>query len=532
MNSVSPRIADYADTSQCLALIQALNPTDLDDTQAAIGGVLEGMLARPPEPAGHLQVLEQIRPTLDFVQSQAAQRYASRPLPPASGEEDTLQRVVRLWELMQHNYAQVTQRSALDPGFNERRALIAQRRLQYHALSMMEFFRARREMQPGMWHTLHQVYLSAERAGAADVRVADPLNEVWGAQSANECYVAMLLIDAASPYSRTPREFAWLARWAQRFAPYCVLLKEIEPGKGSQYALDLEGDHGLRPVGTLLPGAQARGLNTKKLASHIHAVVSQLKKGVAAASLGLGDDCVQPACARLLVSLYRPWGLASAGRKFPRRSLRGQVQIATDPMAVAFFLEGREFTQPFDARRSNFSETMVMRTFGERAEQTDTELLHRAMQLGFVQEAWDVADQSVAGYRLTRQQGDSRIEHRQLIGLRATSNDKMLLAEVSWLQYQQAGALYAGVSLMPGPPQVAAVRLHLNERSARDRYRLGFIIPGVPALKTDATLILPAGWFLAGRRVEVYTEQGWFARLVKLVARGSNFDRVSFSREE
>lgn len=532
---ISPSTVDHTQASQCLALIQSLNPTDLDDSQRKLSGLLEGMLARSPEPVAHLQVLEHLRPTLDFVLSQLAQRYASRPLPPSSAEEETLHCVVRLWELMQHNYAQVSQRAAMDPAFNERRALIAQRRLQYQSHCMMEFFRARREMPSGLWHMFHQVFLSAERAGVADVRVPDSLNEVWGAQSANECYVAMLLIDAASPCSRTPREFAWLARWAQRFAPYCSLGQDTGSDKDTVYALDLEADHGLRPAGSLMPGAQIRGLATKKLASHIQAVVSQLKKGVAAASLGLGEDCVQPACARLLVSLYRPWGHATAGRKFQRRALRGQVQIATDPLAVAFFLEGREFVQPFDVRRSNFQDTMAMRTFGDRVElePSESDLAIRAMQLGFAQETWDIADQSVAGYRLLRQHGDSRIEHRQLIGLRPSTNQKMLVAEVSWLQYQQAGALQCGVSMMPGPPQVIAVRLQINDRSAaRERYRLGFVIPAVPALKTDMTLILPAGWFLSGRRVEIHADTPWFAKLVKLVSRGSNFDRVSFVRED
>ncbi|MDB5802631.1 MAG: hypothetical protein JWL63_3570 [Rhodocyclales bacterium] len=527
---------DFSQSSQCLAALRALNPTDVDDSMAVMAFVLDGMCAHPPEPTDHLQVLEEMRTTLDFVMSQASQRYVARPLPPASEEDERLQRVVTGWTTMAKSYALIAQRSAMDPGFVDKRALLAHRRIQYCALAMVENFRARREMPPGLWRNLHGLFAASERASLSDVRVPDALNEVWGAQSAQECYVALLLVDAAMPSGRTPRELVWIMRWAQRFAPYCVVQADSEPrpDKATQFALDINADHGLRPIGLIVPEAPVRGIDTKRLANHIQAVVAQLKKGVSPASLGLGDDCVQPACSRLLVSLYRPWGHAAAGRKFPRRRLSSKVQLCVDQQTIAFFLEGREFSQPSDARVTSFSDTQVMRTFGERVESeiTPEYLVKRAAQLGYAQEeVWQVTDQSVAGYRLARSQGDSRVEHRQLVGLRATPAAAMLLAEVSWLQYQHNGTLQAGVSLLPGPPKVMAVRLHLGDRSARERYRLGFMVPGIDALKTEVSLIVPSGWFLANRRVEIYEEGPWYARMVKLVSRGANFDRITFTRE-
>jgi cyclic-di-GMP-binding protein len=538
MNTVLPRphpAIDYAQPSQCLAALHALNTTATDDAQRTLSGLLHGMANHPPPPGEHLHILEEMRPTLDFVLAHASQRYASRALPPSSGEENTLEQTVALWQDMARNYGVVFERSLADPAFRERRALLAQRHIQYTAQAMVEYFRARREMAPDLWRLLHGRFLEAERGGVADVRVPDPLNETWGAQSAQEAYVAMLLIDAAGPYSRSPREFTWLVRWAHRFAPYC-LLRPITEGDAAHalYALDPAADHGLRPWVQLAPAVGLRGLDTQKLAAHIHAVVGQLKKGVAAASLGLGEDCVQPACARLLVSLYRPWGMASAGRKFPRRRHHGLVRICTDLQGVAFFLEGHEFVQPNDPRRTSFSQTQVFRVFGARAEGNvnSEELQQRALQLGFVQEGWDVLDQSVAGYRLTREAGESRIEHRQLVGLHPGNGEGMLLAEISWMQYMRNGTLQAGTNVLPGPPQVAAVKLHLNERSVRERYRLGFMVPAVPSMKTEMTLIVPAGWFMADRIVEVqHGDTPWFARMDKLVSRGSNFDRVSFTRQ-
>ncbi|MET7015963.1 hypothetical protein [Uliginosibacterium flavum] len=521
-------------------MLQSISVTDLEESGRTLACLLEGMAVASPPPQGQLQVLEEARPTLDYVLGEVAKRYASRPLPPSGVEEETLRQVVRLWSLMATNYGFVAQRYALEggDGLNEHRSLLLQRRLRYHTLAMTEYFRARQEMPENLWLDLHKLYLSAERAGVAQTRVPDALNETWGAQSPLECYVAMLLTDAASPYSRTPREFIWVVRWAQRFAPYCTLQEGAVRESVNLYLLESDADHGLRPAVSVPPGATVRSLDTSKLASHIQAVVAQLKTGVSAASLGLGEDCVQPACARLLVSLYRPWGLASSGRKFPRRLIHGQVQVCTDPVAVAYFLTGKKFEQPEDQQihYNDFTRTEAMLTLGERAEESDPsdeQLEARALALGYIQESWGVLDQSVAGFRLMRQEGESRIDHRQLIGVRPHPNERMLLAEISWLQFQQDGCLCAGISLMPGPPIVLPVRLIVPERSnVRERFRLGFLIPGVPSLKTEPSLIIPAGWYVSGRQLEVQGESLWKARMTHLLTRGANFDRISFAREE
>ena len=533
---------DYDSPQQCLAALRRINPTDTEEAGGTLSQLLEGMAVASPDPLGHLQVLEEMRTTLDFVLETISKRYASRPLPPLSGEDETFRQVVRMWNLMATNYGFVSQRASLstDPAvvatLGEKRALIAHRRIQYHAQAMMEFFRARREMPEGIWRDLHALHIANERAGVANVRVPDSLNEVWGAQSPLEAYLTMLLVDAASPYSRTTREFTWVVRWAARFAPYCQLESHFVGEKNGFYALNTNSDHGLKPANLLAPEIHSRSLTTSKLAAHIQAVVGQLKKGVAASSLGLGDDCIQPACARLLVSLYRPWGLAAAGRKFPRRRYRGQVQLSADPNAIAFFLTGESFEQPTETsvRTLDFTRTEAMLTLGEMVSRqaSENDINERALQLGYVKETWEILDQSVAGFRLVRVRGDSRVEHRQLVGLSVSDADKMLLAEISWLQYQHNGALHTGISLMPGPPQVTSVRLLINEKSTRDRYRIGFMIPGVPSLHTDPTLVVPSGWFMADRIIEVQGESVWYARMHKLVSRGTNFDRVSFSREE
>lgn len=535
----TPPGIDFNQPTLCKALLRSINVTDLDAAAQMLLQLLEGMAVASQPPGMHLQILEEVRPMLDYVQGEISRRYASRPLPPSSSEEATLQQVVRLWSLMVGNYGFVAQRAALASGSHveDNRALLAHRRISYQALAMTEFFRARQEIPANFWLDLHTLFISAERAGVSQIRVPDALNETWGAQSPQEAYVAFLLVDTSSPYSRTPREFLWTTRWSQRFAPYCSLLDDPSEADTNNYILDPAADHGLRPASALQRQTGQRLLNTAKLAAHIQAVVGQLKNGVAAASLGLGDDCVQPACARLIISLYRPWGLAASGRKFPRKPSQGEAQICSDPAGVVFFLTGSAFEYPDEerVRYSDFTRTEAMLALGERVEQAelnDAQLTEKALQLGYMLEHWEILDHSVAGFRLARAQGASRLDHRQLIGVRASSKDRMLLAEISWLQYRRGGELSCGISLMPGPPVPFPVRrIDPKRPSAAARFKIGFLVPGVPALKAEPTLIVPAGWYLSDRRVEVHAENPWFARMTRLLSRGANFDRVAFSRE-
>ncbi|GAA5174974.1 hypothetical protein GCM10025771_05970 [Niveibacterium umoris] len=525
---------DFSNPDTCLAWLASLNPTNLHEAHSALSAMFSALAETPPLPARHLEVLEAARSPVEFVQTELARRYAARPLPPVSQEDETLRIVLELWQHMLRSYTLIAQRSALDPAFIDRRPMLAQRRIHYHGALIIEYFRARREVPPGMWSELHRLYGAAEDWSVATVRVAEPLNETWRAQSCAEAYIAILLTDASNPYGRTPREFTWILRWAQRFAPHCSIHTDVSVDEKSAYAIDLSQDFGLRPIAVATAGKSLRRVDSQRLAAHIQAVVAQFKRGASPASLGLGEDCVQPACARLLVSLYRPWGLAAAGRRFPRRSSAGSIQIATDLPSIGFFVAGRPFEQPSEMRAGTFRDTMSVYTIGEQVEsaaRSEAETYARAAQLGLVLEHWEIADQSLQGFRIARHTSGSRIDHRQLVALRPADGENFLLAEISWLMYRGNGQLLAGVSLMAGVPQMVGARIrNANGVGLRENYHQAFILPAVPALKSESSLVIPAGWYQADRVIDVHGEKPFTARILRLVARGTTFDRVTFER--
>lgn len=525
---------DYAQPAACLDQLQKLHPIDFRSTHETLARIVHGLLAARPAPNQHLEVLEAARDTLNFAQGEMARAYTARPLPPGRDGENMLERVVGLWQAMAQSYAAIAEADAHVGTLEDQRALLAQRRVSYAGLALIEHFRAHRELPAGLWRAVHASYADAVRDGLAGVRVADALNEVWRAQSPREAYVAVLLVELANPYGRSERELNWVIRWAQRFAPYCALDTQLETQKPSAYGVDVGGDAGLRPLGLLARTPTLLHFDGSNLAVQIQAVLAQFKRGVKPASLGLGDDCPTSVSARLLLSLYRPWGLAASDRRFPRRAKTGEVELTGDWLAIGFALNGELFQQPRTATaRRTLSEDVPLLTFGERAARiSDPAAGAGSHQLAFESEKWTVLDQSVGGFRLQHAGEGVRLEHHQLVGIRPLDADQLLIADLSWLMYRAEGTLEIGINVLAGVPRAVSVR-HKVAPGRREPFQQAFLLPPSPALKSPGSLVLPPMWFRADSILEL--REGETSRHVclrKLLLRGTNFDQCSFDPAE
>lgn len=529
--------ARYHDPNYCLELLGRLHPLNADESHRILSEMVAGLLQAMPEPAIHLQVLEAARAQVALAQGALSTRYASHPLPPDSNENETLRSVAMLWRALARSYALIARTSTHDEALEDQRATLAQRRVHYAGQVVLEYFRARRALPAGIWAELHDSYSAAEGSGVAGIRVSESLNEVWKAQSPLEAYVSILLVDLANPYGRSERDFKWVNRWAQRFAPYCRLQADGEDGapKPAGYGLDLGADHGLRPVGVLAQSGGLRRFDGSQLAGQIHASLKQIKQGVAPRSLGLGTDCSAEACSKLLLSLYRPWGLASAGRRFPRRGCQGVAELCGDWASIGFHILGRPFEQPpvYATQRSLRSDIALM-TFGEKVEQaaprwTEEQRRRAADKLGLSCERWNLADHSVSGFRLQHRPQDIRLQHQQLVGIRPPDGDCFLLGQISWLLYRGDGIMEAGVQVLAGIPRVVGVRPFGLRSSNSDPFVEACMLPPTPALKAPASLVVPGGIFQPQCIVEV-AEDGKRTqiRLIEATLRGPNFDQVTY----
>lgn len=522
-----PTSIDTRDAARCREAIRALPITNIAGAHAFLQKLLDALLDAPPAaPADHLSVLEAAREPLAFLQETIANRYAAKPLPASPDEAAAFERVVALWRLMARSYARVAQLGGGKPETADRLALVCQRCIHYAGQTVIEYYRARRAVAPGAWLDLHGYYDTAEDWGLAGTAVAEPLLESQATCAST--YAAALLVDLANPYSRTPKELIWIRRWAEALAAETAVNRPDAEAGGRGYGLDLMLDRGLRPVEHLSGTPSARLFDTARLGPRVQALLAGLKAGRGPASLGLGDDCTAAQAARLLLQLYRPWCLAAMPRRFERTRATGTLAVHYDPEAIYFHAAGAEFVQPRHARSYSHAEVEILWTFRNQIDPAQP-LNLRAAQLGYAADLWEIADRSLNGFRVSRNAAGPRIEHGQLLAIKAPEQDDFLLARIGWLYEDGEGRLQAGIHVLPAPVKGVALRPTGVTVAATDKYVPGYFLPGVPSLKEGASVVLPLGWYTPGRIIEIFTDRPVSVRLGELLARGPNFERCSFT---
>lgn len=524
---------DYSKPTECLAALDKINAMPLNDAHTLILRMLQALYEALAPVNQHLEVLEALRDPLDRIESELARHYAEQPLPPDSEENRLLKATTKAWSLMARSYAQVARRDVVQRELEGQQPLLAQRRTHYCGRVILEFFRAHRSVPAEHWLELHECFATAENNNWVRIRVNEPHNTTWRAQSTLEAYVAVMLVELANPYARADDELILIMQWAQRFAPYFDVMPTIDRGEKGVYAVVLDEGKAIRPAAHIAPTASVRGFDGKRLGAQIRSAFDQIKAGVSPATLNLGEHLGREKAARLLVSLYRPWGLAACGRRHQRRATRGELAMASDWLAIGFLVSGRVFEQPrFGDNTRSLRQDLTTLTFGERVEEVkppEVSIDERAEMLGFSQSRWNVLDQSVSGFRIGVNEQFERLEYQQLIAIRPPDSLHFLLAHISWLMFREDGALEAGVHLLAGLPNMIGARVHLLQPGNRTPFSQAFMLPEVKALGVSPTVILPAGWFKSERIIEIYRDgRREQIRLIKPLILGANFVQCTF----
>lgn len=212
-----------------------------------------------------------------------------------------------------------------------------------------------------------------------------------------------------------------------------------------------------------------------------------------------------------------------------RHAAAGIAQCCVGFEAIHFHVSGTEFQQPEHVRLYSRGDMERIWTFRDQVDPTQLNVHARQVQIGYPLERWEVADQSVSGFRLQRGEAGARIAHGQLFCLKPPDGEQFLLGQVSWNLMLQ-DALLVGIHVLPGMPQGIAVRPTGVNVSHSERYERAFLLPAVPALDEPASLVLPRGWFQPERIVEAFTDRAARLRLDVLLGSGPDFERIAFTR--
>lgn len=475
--------------------------TDLDT-------FLDLLLRTPPETKTYLELLEHSHDALYFVEEDLARRFTDRPLPLNAKEERCFREVIATWLRVARGYAHcaVRDKSIDDPAHGDRVALMMHRCIHFTGKAIVEHQRARRQLPPRLWNDMLGYFATAEKWSVATKEVSDPLGSPGRSVHCTAAFVNVLLAELASPCGLSMQDQNLVRRWATTCAPL-VSVARVTDGDLPEFVIDLTQDQALLPSrNRTTPRNKLRTLDTSRLTEQLKEYRRQLKEKTSPSKLGLGHDCDSRQCNRLLKHIARPWSQVRLQRKFRRLNSSGTIELCMTPASIHLAI----FGGPLIPSAGNAGPTKL---------QAET----------VTGETWTIVNHSPSGFRLMRSITGERIAHGQLIAFRTHPGTPFLLAQTTWLMQEHGGNLIAGIAVLPGKPEAMAIRIPANDNTPAEPFRPAFMLPVVPGIEEESTLIIPHGLFRVGQSVEIYSSAVSGVQLKRLISEGPDFDRVSFT---
>lgn len=535
MTGIDPK-ATFTTARACSQWLSATPLGDAVQAQATLLRHLNQLNQTRVDASERLAIIELLRDPVALAQSEAARRFAGKPLPLAPTEQAAFAAAQSLWQALLANYQHCLHAAKADnTAMKERLPLLIQRAITTLAEIQFDFYRAGFQPAPNHWSSLHRLYATAEEAGVAERPVKDTLRYGKNASSPLIAYAEVLLLNTANPHELPLRQLGWVARWARRWSAKATVLATAPSADSPITALcvDLASD---QPAGyRKLSGATVRWLDTTEVRPSLKKRLALLESGTPPSQLQLGEDCAQPACSHVLQMVYRRWCKGGSVRRQERRSVSGKCQTIMGVDAIHYYLSGRRpFKQPGGVDDETLRrERDELATFGRV---TTRRVDNFSEQQGFrsdewqVVEEWQTIDRSTSGLQLVYPGGRSgiRVTQGQLMAFQPSDSPTLLVGCVRWTMVTGEGNLHAGVQIIGGNPDPVAVRV-IDPAAPGEPFRPGFLLPELPAVGLSGGIIIPPYSFRADRIVEVGEQKGIRKlRLLHLLERGHDFDRASF----
>lgn len=472
------------------------------------------------KPTARLELLELMRETVADIQRRYGEICWGRPVPLDPGDRTTWERVVGMWRDMAAAYESLILDIANGAGDIAARApLICQRALRYTGLAMGEHNRVYRSVTTDLWRQLHRLYVFAETADITTTGVHDPVSRSHPSTSCAATYIHALLAQLAQPDALTLNQMQLLDRWLDRWERLVTLSPEPLPESTiPALAVDPAGEKGVR-FARSLPPTGIRHLRLEPLGKVLRDLVASLRHGQAPVDIGLGE-LPRVACENFLLLLYIQWCAAGTGRMDRRVRTQRKVMIFPNIPSIHFHLAGQ------GAQASSSSADVGALSPAQRS--TPASWSERAGAI----ENWIIVNQSVSGLLgLCRDPDAGRgITHAQLVGIRVPGESKTLVGIVQRLIVDDDGAIWVGLRLLPGVPQAAAASIvpATSEKPESTKIERVLMLSEDTDLKSPATIVLTPRWYRANRVIELHGEKAQYIRLLALVDRGTNFERVTY----
>ncbi len=522
----------FKNASGCAQWLAQLQLTNLQLAHSLLLTQINELNRFPMRGLERLNTLEVLRETVGYVQDDYAKKLIAKPLPLNESELMVFVTIVQLWQALVLGYQRCLQAAiAGDKQLAKYGALLCQRCLLYSGHEIFEHLRTGYEFDGKLWHQLHDLYEFSEQQGLHETEVPDPLSTVQPRSSCRSIYVKTLLACYAQPAELSRSQLQLLDRWLSLWSNTVTVERSYTVSKGDAQplALDLSSTHGLQQVKMVTHSDSMRYLAMVPLSKLLRVKTILLQQGQTPRQINLCEHCKSDEVIEFLTFLHHCWCEEHGTRFGDRRPLAVQAQLCYRMEGVYAHLTGRPFKQP---RRDAGVDSIARRqieAFGRVLQDAHNKEL---LEMGFPLETWQFENESISGARLRRMDTlGGRFSCNQLIAIRPSDAETFMLGATSWTNVTRTGQLQIGVRYLPGLIEAVNIKATGVNLTVSEKYMPAFLLQAVPALKNQASLVIPREWFQPDRVIEVLHQNGekQDAKLGFSVERGIDYERVSFT---
>lgn len=515
----------FSDSVACARWIETLPITNVQHSHKLLHEQIAALRELHVSAIERLKILETLKASIAFVQTEMAKRYIGKSLPLDAADAAAWESVTALWHETGANYQRCLDAYREgDLPIAPHAALVAMRRLRCINQTLFAHYHVYREPPSALWREYHALFAFAEDHGISRIRVQDVFGKQDADSSCAETYIHGLLANLANPFALSVRQMAFLQHWLDKWATLVSLSAQPLPaGPIPALAVDFGSGRAATFPDKLTPGPGVRYLDLEQLSKTLRQTLNLLKQGNTPAQLGLGEDARQPGCESLIMLLYVQWCRAGQLRSEERNP-------ADDPATVCFGIADAHKlvagNTPQESTGFSSLDKWEQDRIGFSLSRSQT-ILQSAL---YRSEQWKILNQSTSGFMcmLRDPSGMMRLAHNQLIAVQRPGDKSQRLGMVQWLRVEETKEFQCGVRLFPGTPQAVMVRPSNFTLSGQQMFEQALMLPEIAVPATPATIILPAGWFQSGRMIEFKEGAKRMAKLLNVLERGNDFDRGTF----
>jgi hypothetical protein len=481
------------------------------------------------EPAVRLKLLELYRTPVRHITAELQKQYVGMPLPLPEKNKKAAEQNREFHLELAYGYKYVVLAHAREPGSRAETALALQRAIRHLTEVLLASALSYSPQPPNLWREIHALYAHAERVGAVDIGVNDPLNGAQGYGTVADAYKHALLLDLSDPYHLSSRLILKINQYLDPYAALATLHRgfdRVEPN--CNFLIDIDSDRaGLLYSDEMAADRSQRYclLSTVALARHIHTQLMYFRNGAPPPCQNLPPEFYKTGGEEMLLRLINVWGLnpRRVFRRSPRQDAVIDVSVGLDAVNYWFngahrFVMSAELVGPFP-QRTNIG--VFAKTHENAKNAAD-----------YVHEAWELQDESAGGVSL-RKVGliQRRVKVGDIIAMRFDRAQNWTVAVVRWIKSPNSSNVEIGTQRL-APSAMPVVTKFIADDDKESDFLPSLLLPAVTALDEPPTLVTPCNVFRPNRII--YMDDGRKLsrlRAKQLVEVASGYERIEFETD-